>query len=409
MIKTKCNSFLRFNTEIIKYDFYQLESMVKVASGVSKIRLSGIEEMNELAKKVDGLINMGQGKPIFKTPLPVINAAKRALDEGHTKYTLSRGIEELRIALARKMADYNKIDATPEEILVTVGVSEGISISLLSYAEKGDKVIIPTPSHPFFRIMGEFVGAEVIEVPCKQGDFSLDIEAIEDLTDDKTKAIMINVPNNPTGKIYDGRQLKKLQRMAANQDFLVISDEIYDYIVFEKRHESIAKHGKENIITLSGFSKAYSMTGWRIGYMHSTEEIINSILPVHNSLVVSAPEFIQVAALKAVNDETSLNFVKATTEEYKKRRDLVVKRLNEIGLHSNFPEGAYYAFSDISSYRMDSLGFAKFLLKVAKVLCVPGISFGKDWDGYVRFSFADVPQSDLFEAMDRIEKVLKRV
>ena len=109
---------------------------------------------------------------------------------------------------------------------------------------------------------------------------------------------MINVPNNPTGKIYDGRQLKKLQRMAANQDFLVISDEIYDYIVFEKRHESIAKHGKENIITLSGFSKAYSMTGWRIGYMHSTEEIINSILPVHNSLVVSAPEFIQVAALK---------------------------------------------------------------------------------------------------------------
>jgi len=383
--------------------------MVKVASGVSKIRLSGIEEMNELAKKVDGLINMGQGKPIFKTPLPVINAAKRALDEGHTKYTLSRGIEELRIALARKMADYNKIDATPEEILVTVGVSEGISISLLSYAEKGDKVIIPTPSHPFFRIMGEFVGAEVIEVPCKQGDFSLDIEAIEDLTDDKTKAIMINVPNNPTGKIYDGRQLKKLQRIAANQDFLVISDEIYDYIVFEKRHESIAKHGKENIITLSGFSKAYSMTGWRIGYMHSTEEIINSILPVHNSLVVSAPEFIQVAALKAVNDETSLNFVKATTEEYKKRRDLVVKRLNEIGLHSNFPEGAYYAFSDISSYRMDSLGFAKFLLKVAKVLCVPGISFGKDWDGYVRFSFADVPQSDLFEAMDRIEKVLKRV
>jgi len=383
--------------------------MVKVASGVSKIRLSGIEEMNELAKKVDGLINMGQGKPIFKTPLPVINAAKRALDEGHTKYTLSRGIEELRIALARKMADYNKIDATPEEILVTVGVSEGISISLLSYAEKGDKVIIPTPSHPFFRIMGEFVGAEVIEVPCKQGDFSLDIEAIEDLTDDKTKAIMINVPNNPTGKIYDGRQLKKLQRMAANQDFLVISDEIYDYIVFEKKHESIAKHGKENIITLSGFSKAYSMTGWRIGYMHSTEEIINSILPVHNSLVVSAPEFIQVAALKAVNDETSLNFVKATTEEYKKRRDLVVKRLNEIGLHSNFPEGAYYAFSDISSYRMDSLGFAKFLLKVAKVLCVPGISFGKDWDGYVRFSFADVPQSDLFEAMDRIEKVLKRV
>lgn len=383
--------------------------MVKVASGVSKIRLSGIEEMNELAKKVDGLINMGQGKPIFKTPLPVINAAKRALDEGHTKYTLSRGIEELRIALARKMADYNKIDATPEEILVTVGVSEGISISLLSYAEKGDKVIIPTPSHPFFRIMGEFVGAEVIEVPCKQGDFSLDIEAIEDLTDDKAKAIMINVPNNPTGKIYDGRQLKKLQRMAANQDFLVISDEIYDYIVFEKRHESIAKYGKENTITLSGFSKAYSMTGWRIGYMHSTEEIINSILPVHNSLVVSAPEFIQVAALKAVNDETSLNFVKATTEEYKKRRDLVVKRLNEIGLHSNFPEGAYYAFSDISSYRMDSLGFAKFLLKVAKVLCVPGISFGKDWDGYVRFSFADVPQSNLFEAMDRIEKVLKRV
>lgn len=383
--------------------------MVKVASGVSKIRLSGIEEMNELAKKVEGLINMGQGKPVFKTPLPVINAAKRALDEGHTKYTLSRGIEELRVALARKMADYNKIDATPEEILVTVGVSEGISISLLSYAERGDKVIIPTPSHPFFRIMGEFVGAEVIEIPCRQGDFSLDIEAIEDLTDDRTKAIMINVPNNPTGKVYDGRQLRKLQRMAANQDFLVISDEIYDYIVFEKKHESIAKYGKENIITLSGFSKSYSMTGWRIGYMHSTEDIINSILPVHNSLVVSAPEFIQVAALKAVSDETSLNFVRATTEEYKKRRDFVVKRLNEIGLHSNFPEGAYYAFSDISPFRMDSLGFAKFLLKVAKVLCVPGISFGKDWDGYVRFSFADVPQGDLSEAMDRIEKVLKRV
>jgi len=383
--------------------------MVKVASGVSKIKLSGIEEMNELAKEVEGLINMGQGKPVFKTPLPVINAAKKALDEGHTKYTLSRGIIELRESLSKKMREYNKIDATPEEMLVTVGVSEGISISLLTYAERGDKVIIPTPSHPFFRIMAGFVGADVVEVPCVEGDFSLDMKAIEEAIDDKTKALLINTPNNPTGKIYDGKQLKKLQNLAVNEDFLVISDEIYDYIVFEKKHESIAKYGKENIITLSGFSKAYSMTGWRIGYMHSTVDIINNILPIHNSLVVSAPDFIQVAALKAVEDITSMNFVKATTEEYRKRRDFVVKRLNEIGLPSNLPEGAYYAFSDVSTYKMDSLGFAKFLLKVAKVLCVPGISFGKNWDGYVRFSFADVPPNELAEAMDRIEKVMKRI
>lgn len=383
--------------------------MVKVASGVSKIKLSGIEEMNELAKEVEGLINMGQGKPVFKTPLPVINAAKKALDEGHTKYTLSRGIIELRESLSKKMREYNKIDANPEEMLVTVGVSEGISISLLTYAERGDKVIIPTPSHPFFRIMAGFVGADIVEVPCVEGDFSLDMKAIEEAIDDKTKALLINTPNNPTGKIYDGRQLKKLQNLAVNEDFLVISDEIYDYITFEKKHESIAKYGKENIITLSGFSKAYSMTGWRIGYMHSTEDIINNILPIHNSLVVSAPDFIQVAALKAVEDITSMNFVKATTEEYRKRRDFVVKRLNEIGLPSNLPEGAYYAFSDVSTYKMGSLGFAKFLLKVAKVLCVPGISFGKDWDGYVRFSFADVPPNELAEAMDRIEKVMKRI
>ena len=383
--------------------------MVKVASGVSKIKLSGIEEMNELAKEVEGLINMGQGKPVFKTPLPVINAAKKALDEGHTKYTLSRGIIELRESLSKKMREYNKIDATPEEMLVTVGVSEGISISLLTYAERGDKVIIPTPSHPFFRIMAGFVGADVVEVPCVEGEFSLDMKAIEEAIDDKTKALLINTPNNPTGKIYDGKQLKKLQNLAVNEDFLVISDEIYDYIVFEKKHESIAKYGKENIITLSGFSKAYSMTGWRIGYMHSTVDIINNILPIHNSLVVSAPDFIQVAALKAVEDITSMNFVKATTEEYRKRRDFVVKRLNEIGLPSNLPEGAYYAFSDVSTYKMDSLGFAKFLLKVAKVLCVPGISFGKNWDGYVRFSFADVPPNELAEAMDRIEKVMKRI
>jgi len=383
--------------------------MVKVASGVSKIKLSGIEEMNELAKEVEGLINMGQGKPVFKTPLPVINAAKKALDEGHTKYTLSRGIIELRESLSKKMREYNKIDATPEEMLVTVGVSEGISISLLTYAERGDKVIIPTPSHPFFRIMAGFVGADVVEVPCVEGDFSLDMKAIEEAIDDKTKALLINTPNNPTGKIYDGKQLKKLQNLAVNEDFLVISDEIYDYIVFEKKHESIAKYGKENIITLSGFSKAYSMTGWRIGYMHSTVDIINNILPIHNSLVVSAPDFIQVAALKAVEDITSMNFVKATTEEYRKRRDFVVKRLNEIGLPSNLPEGAYYAFSDVSTYKMDSLGFAKFLLKVAKVLCVPGISFGKNWDGYVRFSFADAPPNELAEAMDRIEKVMKRI
>jgi len=383
--------------------------MVKVASGVTKIKLSGIEEMNELAKTVEGLINMGQGKPVFKTPLPVINAAKKALDEGHTKYTLSRGIEELRVALSNKMREYNKIDAKPEEMLVTVGVSEGISISLLSYVEKGDKVIIPTPSHPFFRIMAGFVGADIVEVPCIDGDFSLDMAAIEEALDEQTKAILLNVPNNPTGKIYDGKHLKKLQNMALNDDFLVVSDEIYDYIVFEKKHESIAKYGKENIITLSGFSKAYSMTGWRIGYMHSTEEIIHTILPIHNSLVVSAPDFIQVAALKAVGDTTSMNFVKATTEEYKRRRDFVVKRLNEIGLPSNLPEGAYYTFSNISSYKMDSLGFAKFLLKVAKVLCVPGISFGKDWDGFVRFSFADVPPKELSDAMDRIEKVMKRI
>jgi len=382
---------------------------VKVASGVSKIKLSGIEEMNELAKEVEGLINMGQGKPVFKTPLPVINAAKKALDEGHTKYTLSRGIIELRESLSKKMREYNKIDATPEEMLVTVGVSEGISISLLTYAERGDKVILPTPSHPFFRIMAGFVGADVVEVPCVEGDFSLDMKAIEEAIDDKTKALLINTPNNPTGKIYDGKQLKKLQNLAVNEDFLVISDEIYDYIVFEKKHESIAKYGKENIITLSGFSKAYSMTGWRIGYMHSTKDIIDNILPIHNSLVVSAPDFIQVAALKAVEDITSMNFVKATTEEYRKRRDFVVKRLNEIGLPSNLPEGAYYAFSDVSTYKMDSLGFAKFLLKVAKVLCVPGISFGKNWDGYVRFSFADVPPNELAEAMDRIEKVMKRI
>lgn len=361
---------------------------------VKRIGLSPIEQMNELSKNKKGYIDLGQGEPIMKTPSNIINAAERSLRKGETHYTLSRGIIQLRKKIAEKLRKENKISANPGQIICTVGVSEAMASAVLSFIDKNDEVIVPTPSHPSFSNNVLFAGGKVVEVPSKK-DFSLNIDEIEKNVNKKTKAIIINTPNNPSGKVYSYDELKRLAEIVDENDLLVISDEIYEKITYGKNHVSIGRF-TDNAITISGFSKSYAMTGWRLGYLHAKEEFIESMLKTHNLLVICAPSFIQEAALAAFKTKI------AGLKTYNKKRIYLTKKLNEIGFTCSLPEGAYYLFAEISKFKLDSFSLSKILLNKYNILTVPGIGFGKHWDSWVRFCYS-------FASMSELEKGIKKL
>jgi aminotransferase len=365
----------------------------------------------EIASKMPDVINLGIGEPDFDTPKNIKEAAKKALDEGFTHYTSNAGILELREAIANKLKKENRIEANPEtEIIVTLGSMQALHLALSSILDKDDEVLIPTPAWSAYAPAISIVGGIPVEVSTKEeNEFKVSVEDLKKCLSKKTKAIIINSPNNPTGSVLTKSEIEEIADFAVEYDLIVISDEIYEKLIYEGEHFSIASLDglKDRVITINGFSKTYAMTGWRIGYAIANENIISKMLKHQMYDATCPPSFIQKAAIEALTGPQ--DSVKIMKEEYNKRREFVYKRLNEInGISAIKPKGAFYIFPSIKSFKISSEKISEYLLKEARVMVLPGNLFGKCGEGYIRISYA-VAYEKLKIALDKISEALAQL
>jgi aspartate aminotransferase len=375
-------------------------------------RVSGIAEsvtlkMGLLAKQLQDegkeVVNFSLGEPDFKTPEYICEAAKKALDLGYTYYTSSAGITELREEIARKIQAENKVDVNAEDVIVTPGGKQAIYEVMISVLDENDEVLLLDPCWVSFEAAVKLAGGK----PCwvKRLEEEVKYEALESAASEKTKMIVVNSPNNPAGYVLSDRELNEIAEFAVEHDLLVLSDEIYEKIIYGRRHVSIASLDdmQERTIVVNGFSKTYAMTGWRIGYAIAPPVIMKGMLKIQQHSVSCAPSISQYAALAALRD--SQECVDEMVKEFKGRRDVIVKRLNGMGLRCVNPEGAFYAFVSTSNHGNDDVEFTERLLKEAYIVVTPGSAFGSVGKDYVRLSFA-ASMENIVEGMERIEKML---
>jgi aspartate aminotransferase len=342
-------------------------------------------------------INLALGEPDFDTPTHIKDAVKRALDENFTHYTGNQGIIELREAISRKLKRDNRIKTSPDSVIVTVGASEALLMATLALVEKGDEVLIPDPGFVSYDACVQLAGGTTVPVEVKsEDDFRLTPENVEEKVNENTKAIIMNSPANPTGGVLNKQDVKGIAEIAQDHDLVIITDEIYEKIIYEQKHYSPGRY-TENVITINGFSKAYAMTGFRIGYVSAPSEISESLLKVHQYSTACASSLSQVAALEALTGPQES--VGEMVAEFQRRRDMVISRLNSMGIECKKPQGAFYVFPQVK----DPDSFVAEALKRGVVL-VPGSSFGSNGEGHLRLSYA-ASYRDLVEAMDRLESM----
>jgi aminotransferase len=363
------------------------------------------EKVKELKRAGQDVISLSLGEPDFLTPEHVRNYAKQALDEGYTFYPDSAGLIELREAIAHKFQHDNRINVDPKKnVVVTVGGKEAIYLAMMATVNPGDEVIVPNPCWVSYVPCIELAGGKPVYLPLKaKEDFRLSAERLENAITNKTKMIIINSPNNPSGTIINRSDLETIADLAKRKKFLVVSDELYEKIIFDgEKHVSIASlDGMEDFtITVNGFSKAFAMTGWRLGYFAAPTKIAERMVALHGHIVTGACSFMQRAAALAMRDPRTEKSITEMTAEYLKRRNFVINELSKI---TNIvrPKGTFYAFPDISKYGLTSEKFSLELLERAKVAVVPGDSFGPSGEGFVRMSFAT--------SMENLEKAFSRM
>ncbi|ADP76830.1 aminotransferase class I and II [Methanothermus fervidus DSM 2088] len=370
------------------------------AKRIEKVKLSEVRKMFDLAEKKQDIINLGIGEPDFGIPPHVKDAIKDALDEDFTHYTPNLGIYELREAIARKLKKENKINTDAESIMVTAGASEALYILINIFVDNGDEVLVPDPGFLSYDACVKLAGGKTVSIPLKsEENFRVNPDVVENLITDNTKLIILNSPSNPTGNVMDKDDVKAIAEIAEDNEIFIISDEVYEKIIYEKKHYSPRKY-TENAFIVNSFSKTYAMTGLRVGYFVASPEIINKALKIHQYNVACAPSISQIAALSALKGPQK--YVVEMVDKFRKRRDFIVERLNEIGINCKKPEGAFYVFP----YVGDELNFTKNALD-AGVAVVPGRTFGKYGAGHVRISYA-TSLKNIEEAMNRIEKKMKR-
>jgi aspartate aminotransferase len=342
-------------------------------------------------------INLALGEPDFETPQHIREAVKEALNEGFTHYTGNMGIIELREAISQKLQAENQIETSPESVVITVGASGALYSSVNALIEEGDEVLIPDPGFVAYDACVKISGGRSIPVHLKdENDFRMIPEDVLEQVTPHTKAIIINSPGNPTGGVLEKEDVKGLADIADDHDLIIISDEIYEKIIYGKKHYSPA-HYSENVITINGFSKTYAMTGFRIGYLAAPPKLTEELLKVHQYSVTCATSLSQKAALAALQGPQ--DEVKVMVAEFKRRRDLVVKRLNDMGINCRQPHGAFYVFPTVDNPE-------KLVEEALKkdVVLVPGTSFGKYGAGHFRISYA-ASYEDLEKSMDRLESL----
>ena len=380
-----------------------------VCRRMKKVSPSGIRKFFDLLASMEGVISLGVGEPDFTTPSHIRKAAIESLEKGYTMYTSNSGMPELRQELSGYLKNDCKVEYDPaSELLITVGVSEALDLALRAILNPGDEVIMPDPCYVAYDACVILAGGEVVRVPTMQdNDFEVTAADIEARITDKTRAILIGYPSNPTGAVMGRDKLVRIAEVARRHQLLVISDEIYAKLVYGVEHTCFASlpEMKESTILLGGFSKAYAMTGWRIGYAAAPRDIIAAMTKIHQYTMMSAPTMAQIAAIEALKSgETS---VQEMVEDYNRRRKVIVRGLNKIGLDCFEPRGAFYAFPSIVSTGMSSEEFAEKLLVEEKVAVVPGSAFGECGEGYVRCCYA-TSMSDIEEALFRMRRFVRK-
>jgi aminotransferase len=379
-----------------------------VARRIASVPPSGIRRFFDIAATMDDVISLGIGEPDFVTPDPILKAGIVSLEDGETHYTSNSGVLELRQALSKHWKRLYEVEYDPEsEILVTVGVSEALYLALTAIIDPGDEVIVPTPCFVSYQPEVIFAGGTPVTLKARvEDDFQVGGDQVEALITPKTKALLIGYPNNPTGAVMSRERLMELAHVAEKHDLLVISDEIYDRLVYDHEHVCFASLPRmhERTITLSGFSKDYAMTGWRIGFAAAPAPILAAMRKIHQYTIMSAPTTAQVAALEAL--ENGEEHVHRMVEEYDRRRRLIVDGLNELGLMTFEPRGAFYAFPSIIASGMDDEAFAESLLQEQRVAVVPGNAFGAEGQ-FVRCSYATAYEK-IEEALDRISAFMRQ-
>ncbi len=389
--------------------------MFDTSKRMEALPFSGIrvmmERANRMQKEGQDVIHMEIGRPDFDTPEVIKKAAYESLEKGHVFYTSNYGTPELRAAIAEKLTKENGVAYAPEEILVTIGVGEGTYASIAAFLNPGEEVLVPNPVWLNYIHVPEFFDVKPVTYSLKEeNDYQIDMDELESKTTSKTKMLVINSPGNPTGTVQSLETLQKLADFAKKHDLIVVSDEIYEKLVYGGvRHVSIASLPgmKERTITLNGFSKCYSMTGWRLGYAAAPVEFIQGLVRVHQYVNTCASSFVQDAGVVALKEAEP--DVQIMVKEYERRRDYAVKALNEMdGISCKMPEGAFYIFVNIKSLGKTSAEVADYLLDHAKVATVPGSAFGTEGEGYIRLSYA-CSYERIVEAMARMKEAFKEL
>ena len=384
----------------------------KIASRLDRMAPSGIRKVNEkaLAMEREGhkVLHFEIGRPDFDTPEYIKKAAFQALTEGKVHYTSNFGHMELRQAIADKLNRDNNVPYKASEILVTVGLSEAVFAVLATILNEGDEILVPDPVWLNYINVPNLLGAKAVTYDLKEeNDFQMDLDEIRAKITDKTRALVIITPNNPTGGVLGEDTLNQLAQIAIEHDLMVISDEIYERLVFDgAKHISIASLPgmKERTFTMNGMSKAYAMDGWRLGYVAAPEEYVMAMNKFHQHNTTCAPNFVQAASVAALRDET--NEVEEMVKEYCRRRDYAVKAINEIpGLSCVCPKGAFYIFINCKSLGKPSAEVAAYLLEEAKIALVPGDVFGPGGEGYLRMSYAS-SYENIVEGCNRLAKAV---
>ena len=387
----------------------------KTAKRMESLPFSEIRAVMEKATKMqqagENVIHLEIGRPDFDTPEKIKEAAYESLNAGHVFYTSNYGIPALRKEIAKWETEHHGVQYDADEVLVTVGVGEATYASMAAFLEDGDEVLVPNPVWLNYIHVPSSLGAVPVTYNLKEeNNYQIDMEELESKITDKTKMIVIVNPSNPTGGVLSRETLEKLSQLAIKNDLLVVADEIYSQLVYDDtKHVSIASLPgmKERTITLGGFSKAYSMTGWRLGYMCAPRGIIAACVRVHQYTITCASSFVQEAAVTALRD--CADDVEAMRQEYQRRKDYAVKALNEInGISCNDPQGAFYIFVNVKSLGMSSMEVAEYFLEEAKVAMVPGSAFGSEGEGYLRLSYA-CSYEDLQEAIRRIKDAVEKL
>ena len=382
-----------------------------VAKHIDAVPPSGIRKFFDIASTMKDAISLGVGEPDFITPWNVREAAITSLEKGHTHYTSNHGMPELREVVDEYLAERYNTHYSIDKTMITVGASEALDLAFRAIIDPGDEILVPAPSYVSYQPGVAFAGGVPVAMDTlEENNFALTPENIESAITPKTKAIVMPYPNNPTGAIMTKEQLEEVRKVVEKHNLLVIADEIYSELTYGSRHVSIAEGFEERTVLINGFSKAFAMTGWRLGYACGPKAIIDAMVKIHQYSMLCAPIMSQYAGLEALKYEMSTGYrqIGEMVSSYNKRRMFILDGMREAGLTCFEPKGAFYLFPNITSTGLSSEEFCEKLLAAKKIACVPGSAFGEAGEGYIRCSYAS-SMTNIMEAVKRIGEFIQEL